>query len=62
MMMVTVPMAVLLGTAIGMLASGVVVAIVNDDTVTYLITTVIGISLFVLVFCGAEALVKVGGA
>ena len=41
-----------------MLASGFVVASVNDDTVTYLVTTVIGISLFVLVFCGAEAIVK----
>lgn len=62
MTMVTVPMAVLLGAAIEMLASGVVVASVNDDAVTYLVTTFIGISLFVLVFCGAEALVKVGGA
>lgn len=62
MTMVTVPMAALLGLVIGMLASGFVVASANDDTVTYLITTVIGTSLFVLVFCGAEALVKVGGA
>lgn len=62
MTMVTVPLSVLIGMAIGMLASGFVVASVNDDTVTYLVTTVIGISLFVLVVCGAEALVKVGGA
>lgn len=61
MMMVTVPLAVLIGAAVGMLASGFVVASVNDDTVTYLVTTVIGISLFVLVFCGAEALTKAGG-
>ena len=62
MTMVTVPLMVLVGAAVGMLASGFVVASANDDTVTYLITTVIGTSLFVLVFCGAEALVKVGGA
>lgn len=62
MTMVTVPLAALIGMVVGMLASGVIVAVVNDDTVTYLITTFIGISLFVLVFCGAEALVKVGGA
>lgn len=58
MTMVTVPMAVLLGAAIEMLASGVVVASVNDDTVTYLVTTVISIQLFVLVFCGLEVLTK----
>lgn len=62
MTMITVPLAALIGLVIGMLASGFVVASVNDDTVTYLIITVLGISLFVLVFCGAEALVKVGGA
>ena len=62
MTMVTVPMAVLLGAAIGMLASGVIVAVVNDDTVAYLVTTVISISLFVLVFCGLEALTNAGGA
>lgn len=62
MTMVTVPLMALIGMVVGMLASGFVVASVNDDTVTYLVTTVIGISLFVLVFCGAEALVKVGGA
>ena len=61
MAMVTVPLAVLIGAAIGTLVSGFAVASVNDDTVTYLITTVIGISLFVLVFCGVEVLVK-GGA
>lgn len=58
MTMVTVPLAALIGMVVGMLASGVIVATVNDDTVTYLITTFIGISLFVLVFCGAEALTK----
>lgn len=62
MTMVTVPMAVLLGAAIEMLASGVVVASVNDDAVTYLVTTVISISLFVLVFRGLEALTNAGGA
>lgn len=62
MTMVTVPLMALIGMVVGMLASGFVVASVNDDTVTDLVTTVIGISLFVLVFCGAKALVKVGGA
>lgn len=62
MTMVTVPLMALIGMVVGMLASGFVVASANNDTVTYLVTTVIGISLFVLVFCGAEALVKVGGA
>nr|DAF31732.1 MAG TPA: hypothetical protein [Caudoviricetes sp.] len=58
MTMVTVPMAVLLGAAIGMLASGVVVAVANDDIVTYLVTTVISIQLFVFVFCGLEVMTK----
>ena len=62
MTMITMPLAALIGMVVGMLASGFVVASANDDTVTYLVTTVIGISLFVFVFCGAEALVKVGGA
>lgn len=62
MTMVTVPLMVLVGVAVGMLASGVVVASVNDDTVAYLVTTVISISLFVLVFCGLEALTNAGGA
>lgn len=61
MTMITIPLAALIGLVIGMLASGFVVVSANDDTVTYLITTVIGILLFVLVFCGAEALTKAGG-
>lgn len=62
MTIITIPLAALIGLVIGMLASGFVVAAANDDTVTYLITTVIGILLFVLVFCGAEALTKAGVA
>ena len=62
MTMVTVPLAALIGAAIGMLASGFVVASGNDDTVAYLVTTVISILLFVLVLCGGEALIKLGGA
>ena len=61
-MMVTVPLSALIGAAIGMLASGFVVASCNDDTVAYLVTTVISILLFVLVLCGGEALIKLGGA
>lgn len=60
MIMVTVPLAALIGAAIGMLTSGFVVASGNDDTVMYLITTVISTLLFVLVLRGAEALIKVG--
>ena len=62
MTIVTVPLAALIGMGVGMLASGVIVAVVNDDTVAYLVTTVISISLFVLVFCGLEALTNAGGA
>lgn len=61
-MMVTVPLAVLIGAAIGMLVSGFVVASDNDDTVAYLVTTVISTLLFVLVLCGGETLIKLGGA
>lgn len=62
MTMVTVPLAALIGMVVGMLASGVIVAVVNDDTVAYLVTTVISISLFVLFFCGLEALTNAGRA
>lgn len=62
MTMVTVPLAALIGAAIGMLASGFVVASGNDDTVAYLVLTVISTLLFVLVLCGGEALIKLGGA
>lgn len=58
MIMVTVPLAVLSG----LFASGFVVASENDDSMTYLILTVISILLSVLVFCGVEALIKLGGA
>ena len=60
MRMVTVPLAVLIGAAIGMLVSGFIVAFDNDKTVEYLVTTVIGTVMFVLVLCGGEALTKAG--
>lgn len=61
-MMVTVPLAALIGAAIGMLTSGFVVASDNDETVKYLAITVISTLLFALVLCGAETLTKLGGA
>lgn len=60
MTMVTVPLAALIGAAIGMLVSGFVVASGNDDTALYVVATVIITLLFVLFSCGLEALVKVG--
>ena len=62
MTMVTVPLSALIGAAIGMLASGFVVASDNDKTVAYLVMTVISTVMFVLVLCGGEALTKLGGA
>lgn len=62
MTMVTVPLAALLGAAIGMLVGGFVVASDNDDVAAYLVTTVISTVLFILVLCGGEALIKLGGA
>lgn len=62
MTMVTVPLAVLIGAAVGILASGFLIASDNDDTVTYLMMTVIATALFVFVFSGIEALIKAGGA
>lgn len=60
MMMVTVPLAALIGAAIGMLASGLALAHANNDTALYVKATVIITLLFVLFSCGLEALVKVG--
>lgn len=62
MTMVTVPMAALLGAAIGMFVGGFVVASDNDDVAAYLVTTVISTVLFILVLCGGEALTNAGGA
>lgn len=62
MTMVTVPLAVLIGAAIGMLVSGYIFASADDATVAYLATTIISTLLSVLVFCGLEALGKLGGA
>lgn len=61
MTMVTVPLAALIGAAIGMLAGGFVVASDNDYIAAYLVTTVISTVLFILVLCGGEALIKAGG-
>ena len=61
MTMVTVPLAALIGAAIGMLAGGFVVASDNDDVAAYLATTVISTVLFILALCGGEALIKAGG-
>ena len=58
MTMVTVPLAALIGAAMGMLVSGFVVASVNDATGAYLGATVIITLLFVLIGCGLEALIK----
>lgn len=62
MIMITVPLSALIGAAIGMLVSGFVVVSANDNTVAYLITTVISTVMFVLVLCGGETLGKVVGA
>lgn len=62
MTMITVPLGVLIGAAIGMLVSGYLVASDNDDTVAYLVITVISVLLFSTVFCGIEALTNLGGA
>lgn len=62
MTMVTVPLEVLIGAALVMLATGAVYAADNDNTVEYIVLTIISISMFVLAFCGAKVLVKVGGA
>lgn len=61
MTMVTVPLGVLIGAAIGMLVSGYVIASDHDDTVAYLIITVISTLLFIFVFCGIEALTNAAG-
>lgn len=62
MTMVTVPLAALIGAAMGMLVSGIALAYANDDTALYVVATVIITLLFVLFSCGLEALIKLGGA
>ena len=62
MMMVTVPLAVLIGAAIGMLLGGYVVASGNNETGEYIVGTLFCCALFILVCCGLEALTKAGGA
>ena len=61
MTMITVPLAVLIGAAIGMLASGGVIAAENNEGGEYTVMTIICCMLFVVVCCGLEALIKAGG-
>lgn len=61
-MMVTVPLAVLIGAAIGMLLGGYIVASGNNETGEYILGTFISCALFILICCGLEALTKAGGA
>ena len=60
MTMIIVPLSALIGVVMGVVTSGLVVAVDNDDTVAYLIRTVIITLLFVLIGCGLEALGKAG--
>lgn len=62
MTMVTVPLAVLIGAAIGMLMGGYIVASENNETGIYILRTLISCALFILICCGLEALTKLGGA
>lgn len=62
MTMVTVPLAVLIGAAIGILLAGGTSATSNDEMGEYCITTVICCGLFILICCVMKALIKAGGA
>lgn len=55
MTMITMPLSALIGVVMGVVTSGLVVAVENDDTKAYLIRTVIITLLFVLYGCGLEA-------
>lgn len=61
MMMVTVPLAVLIGAATGMFAAGVVFAAENNEVGEYVVGIVFFCIFSVLVSCGIEALSKAGG-
>ena len=56
MTIVSVPLAVLIGAAIGLLTTGYVFASDNDDGGLYLVMTIITTSLSILILCGLEAL------
>lgn len=62
MTMVTVPLAVLIGVAVGLMTGGLFVASDNNDTGAYVLAIVCFTVLFVFVFSGIEALIKAGGA
>lgn len=62
MTMVTVPLAVLIGAAIGMLVSGYSLAAGNNETGKYTLATFTCCVMFIFFCCGAEALIKLGGA
>ena len=62
MRMVTVPLAVLIGAATGMFATGVVFAAENNEVGEYVVGIVFFCIFSVLVFCGIEALINLGGA
>lgn len=62
MTMVTVPLAVLIGAAIGLLTSGGMIAAENNECGEYTVVTIICCMLFVVVCCGLETLIKAGGA
>lgn len=59
---ITVPLAALIGLMIGMLASGVVNAAERDEVAEYLMGTLFLCALCVLLCCGLEALINLGGA
>lgn len=58
MTMVTVPLEVLIGAALVILATGAVYAADNDNTVEYLVLTIISTLLFFLAFCVVKSLTK----
>lgn len=61
MTMVTVPLAVLIGAGIGMLMGGCSLAAGNNETGEYILATFICCVLFILLSCGAETLINLGG-
>lgn len=62
MTMVTVPLAVLIGAASGMVATGVAFASESNEVGEYLAGTTIFCIFSILIFSGIEALINLGGA
>ena len=62
MMMVTVPLAVLIGAAVGMAVTGAVFAVENNEVGEYLAGIVISCIFSILIFSGIEALINLRGA